>query len=83
MAFNSDYGGFGNSSSGGGGGGGQGVLITDAATIATLVAGPWTNNVYGGVPITGQNTGDFYDSGTIRYYIRNGSGATRIPYQYL
>lgn len=82
MVFNSDYGGFGASSSGGGGGG-QGVEITDPATIAEIIAGPWTSNIYGGVPIVGQNTGDFYDSGTIRYYIRNESGAMRIPYAYL
>lgn len=79
LAFNSDYGGFGGSSTSGGGGG-QGVLITDVATITQIIAGPWTDNIYGGVPIMGQATGDFYDSGTIRYWIRNTSGVMRIPY---
>jgi hypothetical protein len=82
MAFNSDYGGFGGSSTGGGGGGGQGVPITDPAVILLLTDnGNWTNNAYSGVtPISGQQTGDYYDSGTIRYWIVGDTGATRIPY---
>ncbi len=80
MAFNSNYGGFGGSSGGNTPGGGQGVPITDPTVIAQLTSNNYTNNTYTGSAILGQQSGDYYDSGTIRYWIVGDTGATRIPY---
>lgn len=58
--------------------------VTNETTIGLLVdTSNWTENLYTGTTILGQNEGDWYDSGTHRFLFITSSTISRIPYQYL